>query len=115
MTTTGPSRLQLTVRHPNSVAFMYSPQPLIVASNGNAGALAVTAKLTHMESGRTHTETRAFYDGAVRFDLSRIMQLLQNDLRKLLGAEESLGSQRCGFILNEPVAENGWRIKPQPV
>lgn len=83
MTTTGPSRLQLTVRHPNSVAFMYSPQPLIVASNGNAGALAVTAKLTHMESGRTHIETRAFYDGAVRFDLSRIMQLLAPDVDTL--------------------------------
>lgn len=83
LTTAGPSRLQLTVRYPNSIAFMYSPQPLTVASYGSAGSLAVMAKLTHTGSGRSYTEERAFYGGVVRFDLSRIMQLLAPDIDQL--------------------------------
>ena len=72
----------LTIDFPNSVAFMYSPQ--LVRVTGNAPTSAkVTVRLTHAGSGRQHTETRAFYDGAVCFDISRIMQLLAPDVDNL--------------------------------
>lgn len=83
LTTSGPSRLQLTVRYPNSIAFMYSPQPLMMESYGNAGPLAVKATVIHVSSGRSYTEERAFYNRTVRFDLSRIMQLLSPDVDTL--------------------------------
>ena len=72
----------LTIDYPNRVAFMYSPQ--LVRVTGSAPASAkVTVTLTNMGSGRRHTETRAFHDGAVRFDISRIMQLLAPDVDNL--------------------------------
>lgn len=84
LTTSGPSRLQLTVYYPNSIAFMYSRQPLIVTSYGNPGALTVAATVTHIGTGRSHTESRKFYGHKVEFDLSRIMQLLAPDVDTLL-------------------------------
>ena len=81
ITTSGPSQLRLDVGFPNNVAFMYSPQ--IIRITGGVDSLKVTVKLTHMASGRTHSETRAFYAGAVRFDTSRIMQLLAPDVDTL--------------------------------
>lgn len=81
-TTTTTTGQALTISYPNSVAFMYSPQ--LVRVTGNAPTSAkVTVTLTHLGSGRHHTETRAFYDGAVRFDISRIMQLLAPDVDSL--------------------------------
>ena len=61
---------------------MYSPQLVRVTGNTSASARA-TVILTHVSSGRQHSETRAFYDGAVRFDLSRMMQLLAPDVDTL--------------------------------
>ena len=72
----------LTIGYPNSVAFMYSPQLVRVTGNTRTSTkIAVT--LTHVSSGLQHTETRAFYDGSVRFDLSRTMQLLAPDVDNL--------------------------------
>lgn len=83
LTTTGPSKLQLTIQYPNSVAFMYSPQPLIVNSAGGAGTLSVTATLRNLHTGNSYSETRAFYGNTVMFDLSRSMQLLATDVDKI--------------------------------
>lgn len=83
LTTTGPSALQLTVRYPNSIAFMYSRQPVIVESYGNPGALTVAATLTCASTRKSHTERRNFYDKRVEFDIRRIMQLLAPDVDTL--------------------------------
>lgn len=81
-TTTTTTGQTLTIGYPNSVAFMYSPQLVRVTGNApTSSKVAVT--LTHTGSGRQHTETRAFYNGAVRFDISRIMQLLAPDVDDL--------------------------------
>lgn len=80
-----PSLLQLRVGFPESVVFMYSRQPLTVESLGpSAGNLPVSLTVTHVASGRHHTETRWFYRERVEFDLSRIMQLLAPDVDSIL-------------------------------
>lgn len=95
-TTTTTTGQALTIGYPNSVAFMYSPQ--LVRVTGNAPTSAkVTVTLTHVGSGRQHTETRAFYDGAVRFDISRIMQLLAPDVDNLF--------QRLDYEIGESLTE----------
>ena len=69
------------INYPNSVAFMYSRQPVIVTfPGGAAGATSVGVKLTCPLTGRTHTESRAPYSSSIEFDISRIMQLLATDV-----------------------------------
>ena len=79
LTTTGPSALELTLTYPDSVAFMYSRQPLVITGR-QTGSLAVIATLEARGSGLSHTERRAFYGGRVEFDLSRTLQLLAEDV-----------------------------------
>ena len=95
-TTNTTAGLTLTIGYPNSVAFMYSPQ--LVRVTGNAPTSAkVTITLTHRGSGRAHTETRAFYDGAVRFDISRMMQILAPDVDQLF--------QRLDYVTGQSLTE----------
>lgn len=69
------------INYPNSVAFMYSRQPVIVTfPGGAAGVTSVGVKLTCPLTGRTHTESRAPYSSSIEFDISRIMQLLATDV-----------------------------------
>lgn len=69
------------IDYPNSVAFMYSRQPVIVTfPGGAAGVTSVAVKLTCPLTGRTHTESRAPYSSSIEFDISRIMQLLATDV-----------------------------------
>lgn len=69
------------IDYPNSVAFMYSRQPVIVTfPGGAAGVTSVGVKLTCPLTGRTHTESRAPYSSSIEFDISRIMQLLATDV-----------------------------------
>lgn len=79
--TEGPSALELDISYLNSVAFMYSPQ--LIRITGGVDPLQVTVKVTHMDSGRSYSETRVFHNGAVRFDISRHMQLLAPDIDTL--------------------------------
>lgn len=86
----------LTIDYPNSVAFMYSPQLVRVTGSEVAGAkIAVT--LTHVRSGRQHTETRDFYERTALFDISRTMQLLAPDVDNIL--------QRLSDIIAEGLTE----------
>ena len=69
---------------PNSVAFMYSRQPVIVTfTSAASGVISVDIKLTCITTGRTHTETRAPYSSRLEFDISRIMQLLATDVDEI--------------------------------
>lgn len=81
----------IKLEYPNSVAFMYSRQPVIVTfTSAAAGVTSVDIKLTCITSGRTHTESRTPYSSRVEFDISRIMQLLAPDvdeLTKRLGSD----------------------------
>lgn len=80
LTTAGPSALPLVVNYPDSVAFMYSGQPVTVRALSAVPALQVTVTLMHDASGASHTETRLFRGGRVDFDLGRTMQLLAPDV-----------------------------------
>lgn len=92
-TTTTTTGQALTIGYPNSVAFMYSPQ--LVRVTGLAPDFAkITVTLTHVGSGRQHAETRAFHDGSVRFDISRIMQLLAPDVDEI---SKRLGDEAPSF------------------
>lgn len=81
-TTTTVNGQTLRIEYPNPIAFMYSPQ-LVRVSGDSTGAATLTVAVTHQESGRRYSETRAFYDGAVEFDISRAMQLLAPDVDEL--------------------------------
>lgn len=96
-TTTGQT---LSIEYPNSIAFMYSPQ-LVRVTGGAQASAKITITVTHRNSGRSHTETRAFYGGAVRFDISRIMQLLAPDVDELF---QRLDNYEIGQSLTEPFA-----------
>ena len=81
---TGPRGLDMVVSYPNSVAFMYSPQIVRVeCPHEDPGALMVAVGITHVKSGRSHVERRSLYNGAVTFDISRILQLLAPDVDEL--------------------------------
>lgn len=67
-----------SVRLPNAYAvFMYSPFPIIVES---ASLASVDLYVYCYNNGRSHTETRSFYNGQAEFDLARIAQLLAPDV-----------------------------------
>lgn len=101
-TTTTTTGRALTIGYPNSVAFMYSPQLVRITGNGTNGATA-TIRVTHLESGRTYSETRAFYGDLVEFDISRTMQLLAPDVdelfRKLNTSAHSLAAPFALVVL----------------
>lgn len=74
-----------TVEYPNSVVFMYSPQPVIIRVPDALDFDGLTLRLTVIHSGsmRSHTEDRVIFGGLAMFDISRIMQLLAPDVDDL--------------------------------
>ena len=108
---TGPRGLTMTVGFPNSVAFMYSPQIVRVeCKEADPGALTVAVGITHVKSGRSHVESRQLYNGAVTFDISRIMQLLAPDVdelfRRLDHTDGACLSER--FTLRVEYSDDDW-------
>lgn len=65
------------IYYPNSIAFLYSRQPLIL-ENIYEGAITVQATISN--GTQTHVESRDPRDGRVEFDLRRAMQLLAPDI-----------------------------------
>lgn len=81
---TGAATRQARIDYPNSVAFMYSRQPVIVTfGDGATPVTSVAIKLICITTGRMHTELRAPYSLRLEFDISRIMQLLATDADEL--------------------------------
>lgn len=80
-----PGHPRFRVEYPDPVVFMYSPQVVQVTSvSANAGTQPVLLTVTHVASGRSHTETHRLHNETVRFDIHRIMQLLAPDVDTLL-------------------------------
>ena len=73
------------VQYPNSIAFMYSRQPLIVAlpADDSEDIKSVTVIVSAQE-GASHRETRTPHEGRVEFDLRRMFQLLSKDIDTVL-------------------------------
>lgn len=84
ITTNGPSGLVFHVGYPNAIAFMYSPQLVLVTQATSRPQLPVLVTVTHLASGKAHIETRTFYEGQAYFDMSRVLQLLAPDVDSLL-------------------------------
>ena len=72
------------VDYPNIIAFMYSRQPVIVRGTADMAAQVRVTVTCETNGGKSHTETRAMYQGRAEFDISRIMQLLAPDVDTLL-------------------------------
>lgn len=87
------------IQYPNSIAFMYSRQPVIISLSGEASDVtSVDVKLTCAATGRTHTESRASYSSRIEFDISRILQLLATDVDNL--------SKRISYRTGQSLAES---------
>lgn len=71
------------VDYPNTVAFMYSRQPVIVQCGLATYAASVTVTCD-TNGGASYTETRRLYQGRAEFDISRIMQILAPGPDRLL-------------------------------
>jgi len=99
VTITDTASRTVKVDYPNSVAFMYSRQPVIVTFTSNAGSVASVAVAVTHSSGRTYTETRARLGSSVEFDISRIMQLLASDVDIVTRRAYSGGSLAETFSL----------------
>lgn len=98
LTTTGSTPRSIKLEIPNSVAFMYSRQPVIVTfTSGASGVTSVDIKLTCKTTKRTHTESRAPYSSRLEFDISRIMQLLATDVDEI--------SKRIGYWTANSLSE----------
>lgn len=83
--TLGSSRIQAQLTYPNSLAFMFSRQPIIVeAEQDLSGSDKIEVLVEHWESGRTYSEVRTPYQRRVEFDISRILQLLAPDIDGVL-------------------------------
>lgn len=76
----------MTLQYPNSVAFMYSRQPVIVeATEGAENVASVQLTVTALSGGQpSHVESRVLHEGRAEFDISRIMQLLATDVDEVL-------------------------------
>ena len=69
----------LAIQYPDSIAFMYSRQPVIVRFTLNAaGVTGVSVTVTG--AAGSHTETRALHSSKAEFDISRQLQLLSADV-----------------------------------
>lgn len=75
----------LTLQYPNSVAFIYSRQPVIATFTqgaNNVAAVNFTVMTGNMK--KSHTESRALFNAKAEVDISRIMQLLAADVDSVL-------------------------------
>ena len=76
--------ITLRIEYPNSVAFMYSRQPVRLAfESGAEDVSSVEVQVWQVRSGQTYTEARRLRLNSVEFDISRIMQLLGDGVDSL--------------------------------
>lgn len=82
---------------PNTFAvYMYSPFPVIVES-----ASLSDVRLFVTCGGRSHTETRALFQGRAEFDLARIVQLLAPDVDGVFGMNPTQDGEACPYVAVE--------------
>lgn len=74
----------LQIDYPNSIAFFYSRQPVIVTAPIGAGSLTGVEVTVSTSTGESHTERRAFHNDRAEFDISRTMQLLATEVDNVL-------------------------------
>lgn len=86
-----------TVSYPNSIAFMYSRQPVIVEGPAGYSSEVKVIVTCDTNTSRSHTETRRMFEGRAEFDISRIMQTLARDVDGVL--------QRVDYERGESLAE----------
>lgn len=82
--------VNLTVRYPDKIAFMYSRLPVIVTAPSVLKRVGV--KVTLPGQQRSYTEYRTPNSTVTEFDISRIVQILMPDVDIL---SESLAGSRC--------------------
>lgn len=87
----------VAIQYPNSTAFMYSRQPVIVDfGERNANLKHVSLTVTH-SSGASYTENRAPYKSVAEFDAGRILRLLAPDVDTI--------PERLGYGTEESISE----------
>lgn len=96
-TTTIGAPIVATISYPNSVAFMYSRQPVIVSAKPSESGSVAVQVICETNNGKSYTETRSLYQGRVEFDISRIMQLLAPDVDALF--------QRLDYSIGQSLTE----------
>lgn len=80
----GNTEQSLHIQYPNSVAFMYSRQPVIINALYSASDIEkVSVEVHHTDSGLSHMEYRTLYNRRAEFDISRVMQLMADDVDAL--------------------------------
>lgn len=80
----GNTEQSLHIQYPNSVAFMYSRQPVIIKALYSASDIEkVSVEVHHSDSGLSHMEYRTLYNRRAEFDISRVMQLMADDVDAL--------------------------------
>lgn len=92
-TTTTIRGTEVTAYYSNSVAFMYSRQPLILEGLAS-DVVRVNAELSMGDNAKGYAESRAPHNGRVEFDLRRAMQLMApsiDDAPQRADKQQSLG------------------------
>ena len=81
----GDANKPLRITYPNSIAFMYSRQPIIVEAEYGASSdiESITVEVQNDLTGDVYSETRALFASRVEFDISRILQLMSDDADSL--------------------------------
>ena len=81
----GDANKLLRITYPNSIAFMYSRQPIIVEAEYDASSDIenITVEVVNDLTGDVYSETRALFASRVEFDISRILQLMSDDVDNL--------------------------------
>lgn len=72
------------IQYPNSVAFMYSRQPVVLRCDTTQPLKVEVSVSCSTNGGKTHTETRYLRDGYAELDLSRIFQMTARDVDSFL-------------------------------
>lgn len=81
----GDANKLLRITYPNSIAFMYSRQPISIEAQYDASADidSITVEVQNDKTGDTFSDTRSLYAQRVEFDISRILQLMSDDVDSL--------------------------------
>lgn len=81
----GDANKLLRITYPNSIAFMFSRQPISIEAQYDASADidSITVDVLNDLTGDVYSETRALFAGRVEFDISRILQLMSDDVDSL--------------------------------
>lgn len=85
----------LRITYPNSIAFMYSRQPIIIEAQYDATAdiESITIEVLNNTTADTYSETRAMFSSRVEFDIARILQLMSADADGLTRRLDHNGGQ----------------------